>query len=104
MIEIQSKEHLLGLLKSVDIAVVDFFATWCTPCKDMAAYLEKVQAVNPELPIAKINVDELREVADLFDVTVLPTLLFIYKGNVIHRVNGIDMKSVNTGLEKLNSL
>jgi hypothetical protein len=72
----------------------------------MAVYLEKVQAVNPELPIAKVDIDveELREVADLFDVTVLPTLLFIYKGNVIHRTNGIDMRSVNIGLEKLNSL
>jgi thioredoxin 1 len=104
MIHIETNEHLIGLLKSVDIAIVDFFAKWCTPCKDMTIYLEKVQNVNPELPIAKVNVDELREVADLFEVTVLPTLLFIKNGNIVHRVNGMDIESVNNGLTKLNSL
>ena len=106
MIHIESKEQLTHLLKTSEMVVVDFFASWCTPCKQMAGYLEKVQGVNPELPIGKVNVDEeeLREVAELFQVNVLPTLLFIKNGNIVHRVNGMDIDNVNVGLKKLNSL
>ena len=59
-------------------AVVDFYADWCGPCRAIAPSLEEIaQEYNGQLYIYKINVDEAPEIANAFNVTGIPTLLFI---------------------------
>lgn len=105
MIEITDSSLLLKVLKENELVIIDFYASWCTPCKQMAQYLVKVQDINPELPIVKVDVDDEngREIADEFEVVSLPTVLFVKKGAIIHKVMGMDVQGMVQGLKLFQS-
>ena len=79
------------LLEGKGTFIVDFFATWCGPCKMLGAVLEKV---TPEIPydILKIDIDENVKLAEEYEVMVVPTLLFVKDGEIIHRESGFFSK------------
>lgn len=59
-------------------AVIDFYATWCGPCKALSPVLEEVAALyEGQVDIYKVNVDDEQELASLFQIRSVPTLLFI---------------------------
>lgn len=67
-----------------DLAIVDFFADWCGPCKVIAPILEKFDANTDEgINILKINVDEQPELAGEYGIRNIPTLLFVRNGEVL---------------------
>ena len=69
--------------------IVDFWATWCSPCKMVEPMLEKFAKENAgKLMIAKVNIDENPEWASKYDVQGIPTLLFMFGGKIIHRQVG----------------
>ena len=67
--------------------LVDFYATWCGPCKMMASVLESVDSKNI-IDIAKINIDEERQLAIENGIEVIPTLLLFKEGKEIKRSSG----------------
>ena len=67
--------------------LVDFYATWCGPCKMMASVLETVDSKNI-IDIAKINIDEERQLAIENGIEVIPTLLLFKEGKEIKRSSG----------------
>jgi thioredoxin 1 len=59
-------------------AIVDFYADWCSPCKMVAPILEELQEVyGDKLNIYKVNTEEERELAGMFGIQSIPSLLFI---------------------------
>jgi thioredoxin len=59
-------------------AIIDFYASWCGPCKMIAPYLEELAALyEDEIYIYKIDTDEEQELASVFGIRSIPTLLFI---------------------------
>ncbi len=82
MIDIKNSEELKEKLLAADVAVIDFWADWCGPCKAMQPTLETLQANNPTLVIGKINCDESQELAKSFGVRAIPTLVLLKKGHV----------------------
>ena len=71
--------------------VVDFWAPWCGPCKMMGAVLEIV-AQEYDFDILKIDIDENVKLAEEYEVMVVPTLLFVKDGEIIHRESGFFSK------------
>ena len=70
-------------------AVIDFYAEWCGPCKMIAPVLEEVSdEYNGRVDIYKINVDEEEELASLFGIRSIPTLIFIEQNGTMHRSQG----------------
>lgn len=69
--------------------LVDFFATWCAPCKALAPVLEDVakQYVG-QVKIGKLNVDDEPNAAARYGIRALPTLLLFKKGDVVEQVVG----------------
>ena len=67
--------------------LVDFYATWCGPCKMMASVLESVDSKNI-IDIAKVNIDEERQLAIENGIEVIPTLLLFKEGKEIKRSSG----------------
>ena len=67
-------------LLSKDAIVVDFFATWCGPCRMLAPVIEEIDREGlVKCDFAKVDVDELGEVAAQFGISSIPTLI-IFKG------------------------
>ncbi len=62
--------------------VVDFFATWCGPCKMLAPILEEAESAHPEIAFYKLDVDESPDLARDYDVMGVPTLIKFQNGEV----------------------
>ena len=76
--EFQAK--VLGSEKPV---LVDFFATWCGPCRQLSPILEKVAAERDDVKIVKIDVDENADLAQKYGVMSIPTLVYIKNGETV---------------------
>ncbi len=75
--------------------LVDFWAEWCSPCRMVAPILEEIAADYPDkITVAKLNVDENRQTALLFDVMSIPTLIVFRNGRPTHtRIVGAHRKA-----------
>ncbi|MEG3640912.1 thioredoxin [Magnetococcus sp. PR-3] len=77
-----TKENFQETITGDNIVIVDFWASWCGPCKAFAPIFEKVSEANPDVVFAKVNTDEQRELAMEFQIRSIPTLM-IFRENVI---------------------
>lgn len=86
---VNEQELKENVLKSGKVVLVDFFATWCGPCRMLAPELEKVEeAVKEFAEIVKVDVDENRNLAKEYGVMSVPTLVVIKDGEEVERVVG----------------
>lgn len=68
--------------------VLDFYADWCQPCKNLAPILNKVSNDYEHVVIGKCNVDDNDELIDKYKIKNIPTLIFIKDGEVIDKLIG----------------
>ena len=73
--------------------LVDFFATWCGPCKMIAPVIEQIAAENEGIKVCKVDVDEAPELAARFGVQSIPTLVVIKGGEVTATAVGFRPKA-----------
>lgn len=71
-----------------DYALVDFYATWCGPCKMMGPVLDELASSRSEVSIAKVDVDKLQPLAQKYGVMSIPTLLLFKNGNLVDKKIG----------------
>lgn len=70
-------------------AIIDFYADWCGPCKMLAPILEEVSnEYAGKVDVYKVNVDAEEELASLFSIRSIPTLIFIENNGTMHRSQG----------------
>jgi len=78
------------LIKGNQLVLVDFYATWCAPCKTMAPILERVaSSVNDKAKIIKIDVDKNPGIAAAYKIQSIPTLVLFRHGKVLWRQAGV---------------
>lgn len=68
--------------------VVDFWASWCGPCKTMAPVFKAVAGQSDSLLFAKVNTEQAQKVSAEAQIRSIPTLIFFYKSKEIDRVSG----------------
>ncbi|MBO7177492.1 MAG: thioredoxin [Clostridia bacterium] len=87
---IENSNEFNNLIAKDGLCVVDLFATWCGPCRMLAPILEQV-AVKTEgkCTIAKVDVDELEDVAIAYGVNTIPTLLYFKAGKLLEKSVGL---------------
>jgi thioredoxin 1 len=81
--------------------VIDFFATWCGPCKKIAPTFEKLSEAFPTVQFFKVDVDESAELVNMFDISAMPTFVFLKDGKVVKKVEGADMVGLEAGFNLL---
>ena len=79
-----------AILQSGQPAMIDFSAVWCGPCQILAPVMEKLaEQYDGKAIVAKVDVDEQRELAIQYRVMSVPTVLFIKDGKVVDRKIGV---------------
>ena len=68
--------------------LIDFWATWCGPCKMIAPVVEKVAAERSDIVVAKCDVDSEPELANRFGIEVIPTLVMVKGDEVLGKAMG----------------
>jgi len=83
-------------------ALVDFWATWCQPCRMMAPVLESAeQQLGDKINFVKVDVDEQQQLATEFDIMSIPTLVVFKDGKPVKRMSGY--RPLDTFVEELKS-
>ena len=83
-----TKDNFAEVKASDKPVLLDFFATWCGPCRMIAPFIEQIAEEYPEYVIAKIDVDEEPELAQEFGIQSIPTLVVIKNGEVVNTAVG----------------
>lgn len=83
-------ETFNDIISSDQLVLVDFFATWCQPCKMMHPILEQLKAaVGDKLRIIKVDVDKHNTIAAQYRIQSVPTLMLFCNGEVLYRNSGV---------------
>ena len=85
---VRSEEQHLNKFAAVGDVILDFYADWCNPCKRLSPLIDAVAAAMPEFTFIKINRDFFSELAKIFNITSIPTLIFLRDGEEIGRYTG----------------
>ena len=89
MLEINDDNFKEEVLESDQLVLVDFFTKWCSPCKRMIPILEQLANDNPQVKVVKIDVEENISTGVKFDISSVPTLIFLKDGSEIKRIVGL---------------
>jgi len=93
MIEITNKNWESEVLNSKVPVFVDFWASWCSPCKLMSSTLEEIEReLSEKLKILKVNIEEDMDLAKRFSIRSLPTVILFIEGKEKERIIGAQNK------------
>ncbi len=76
------------VLQSSKPVLVDFWASWCGPCRMVAPIVEEIAQEREDIKVVKINVDEEPELAAKFQIMSIPTLMVFKEGNIANHALG----------------
>lgn len=95
MIKVKNSFEFDELIKEGKV-LVDFFATWCGPCRMIAPILEDISESRDDVAIIKVDVDELPDIARRFKILSIPTLILFENGKDVAKTMGYqDEDSLN---------
>lgn len=96
-----TKENFETVINSDKVVLVDFWATWCPPCRTQGPILDEVaKEVANNVVIAKVNVDESQALASQFQIQSIPTLIIFKDGKPVERLQGVHQKDMLLGILK----
>lgn len=81
------------VIESDRLVLVDFWATWCGPCRAIGPLVEELSQTNPHIKVGKVNADEQQELCAANKIDALPTILFFKNGKVVNRFVGLQTRT-----------
>ena len=102
MAKIATNTSFDGILESEKLVIVDFWATWCGPCRMLSPLLDEVEEeMTDRIEVVKVNVDDADEIAMRYRIMSIPTLIFFKNGQMVDRTVGAMPKSML--VDKINA-
>ncbi len=86
------------VINSEKPVLLDFWASWCGPCKMVSPIVDEIASENASIKVGKINIDEEMELAQTYKVMSIPTLMVIKDGKVHNSTVGVQSKQNILGL------
>ena len=81
------------VLNSDKTVLLDFWASWCVPCRRVVPIVEEIADERRDIKVGKINVDEEPELANKFSIMSIPTLVVMKNGKIVQQVSGARPKN-----------
>lgn len=83
------------------LVVIDFYATWCGPCKMISPKLEELaNKLGNAIVVLKVDVDECEEIAMNYNISAMPTFVFIKHGDTLETFSGANYDKIKTTVSK----
>ena len=102
MAKIATNTSFNGLLEDEKLVIVDFWATWCGPCRMLSPLLDEVEEeMADKITVVKVNIDDADEIAMRYRIMSIPTLIFFKNGQMVDRSVGAMPK--NLLVDKINA-
>ena len=94
VIVLTSENFEKEVLQSAKPVLVDFWASWCGPCRMLAPVIDELAEENDGIKVCKVNVDEQEELAAAFGIMSIPTVLAFQNGKAINQSVGVQSKQM----------
>ena len=99
--ELLNQENFKEVISSPKTVLVDFFASWCMPCRKMFSILEHVEKQHSDTKFYKVDIDENEEIAKEFKIFSIPTVIAFKNGEIVD--TSVGLKNVNEMNDFINS-
>jgi len=89
MPKVATNSNFSELINDSKLVIVDFWATWCGPCRMISPLLDELEEeMADQITVVKVNVDDADEIAAQYRIMSIPTLLFIKNGQIVDKTVG----------------
>ena len=88
VIELTQENYQKEVIESDKPGLIDFFATWCGPCKMVSPVVDEIANERPDIKVCKLDVDKNLDLARTFQVMSVPTLVAMKNGEMINKIIG----------------
>lgn len=92
VLEIKQENFMTDVLGSEKPVLLDFWATWCPPCRMQSPIVDEIAAERTDIIVGKVNTDDQPELSAMFEVENIPTLVVIKNGKPTARLVGLHSK------------
>lgn len=92
--QVKTQQEFEEALKHSGLVIVDFFATWCGPCKMIAPMLDKFSNEYSQAKFVKVDVDELGLLAQKYEISSMPTILLFKDGQQVDKIIGANPAAI----------
>ncbi|MBQ9410283.1 MAG: thioredoxin [Bacteroidales bacterium] len=87
--KVATNTNFQELLQDTKLVIVDFWATWCGPCRMISPILDELEEeMKDQITVVKVNVDDADEIAAQYRIMSIPTLLFVKNGEIVDKTVG----------------